>query len=89
MGTKPHDWDPVHPKDRVCIFCYDPAPWYAVWRYGVNCVCYAGKCISYTNGMIGFEKKKGMLFRKKSEADRYFEIQEADRRAKETNKRAK
>lgn len=92
MGTKPPDWDPVHPKDRICIFCYDPAPYYAVWKYGVNCVCYQGKCKNRTLGMIGLKFTggrftQGGLFRVKSEAERHFELEQFTRREKEPNSR--
>jgi hypothetical protein len=85
MSDKPDNWDPKHPADRLCIFCYARAPYYAVWRYGVNCTCYEGKCKTRTKGMVGFEG----IYRKKSEADARFTIMDEERRAKDANKRGK
>lgn len=89
MPEKPENWDPIHPPDRICVWCYGPAPFYAVWKYGVTCTCYEGKCVTFTNGMIGFDKRKGMLHRQKASADRAYDVLETERRAGESNKRAK
>jgi hypothetical protein len=81
MGSiQPKNWDPMNPPEKVCIFCYDHAERLVVWKYGVNWVCYEGKCKNRAKEMVGFA---GIFpLDKKRDAEATFSTQELARREK-------
>jgi len=68
---KPDDWDPIHPPDGVCIYCYRPSSYYVAWRYDVNCVCSDASCVKIARRSTGFigvfnEKEEAVAVRLES-----------------------